>query len=384
LKNLVILGSTGSIGKATLDIVRLHPQEYRVLGLSTNINIEELGRQVREFKVPHATVFDPVKQREFTREHGAAVTCGTGLDGLIALAGLDGADIVVNALVGAVGVQPTLAAIQRGRRVALANKETLVMAGEIILAQVQEHHAELLPIDSEHSAIHQALRSGTHAEVRRLILTASGGPFRHRDPADFKHITRDEALAHPTWSMGRKITIDSATLMNKGFEVIEAHWLFGVPVERIDVVVHPQSIIHSLVEFVDSSILCQMSAPDMRLPIQYALTYPERLPSEFGRLDMAVLADLTFSAPDLKKFPCLKLAADAIRAGQGFPCVLNAANEVAVHGFLSGRIGFNDITALVALTMGAYHPMPCLNMEELLTVEHWARDYTEEMIRKIR
>jgi 1-deoxy-D-xylulose-5-phosphate reductoisomerase len=381
MKNIVILGSTGSIGKATLDIVRLHPHEYRVIGLSTNVNTGELGRQVREFKVPHATVFDPVKQHEFVQEHGTAVKCGSGLDGLVALAELEHADIVVNALVGAVGVQPTLAAIRRGRRVALANKETLVMAGEIIMAQAQQHGAELLPIDSEHSALHQALRSGTHTEVRRLILTASGGPFRHRDPADFKHITRDEALAHPTWSMGPKITIDSATLMNKGLEVIEAHWLFNIPVERIEVVVHPQSVIHSLVEFIDSSILCQMSSPDMRLPIQYALTYPERWASGYGRLDVATLGGLTFAVPDFNKFPCLKLAFDAIRAGQGLPCVLNAANEMAVRAFLENRVGFNDIAPLVALTMGAYQPMTCRTMEELLIVERWAREYAEGLIK---
>jgi 1-deoxy-D-xylulose-5-phosphate reductoisomerase len=319
LKNIVILGSTGSIGKATLDIVRRHPDDFHVVGLSTNTNTTELARQVREFGVTQAAVGNPAKQGEFAREMGDAVRCGAGLDGLIALAGLEDAGIVVNALVGAVGVRPTLAAIEHGKRVALANKETLVMAGAAMIGAASKSGSRILPVDSEHCAVFQCLEGhGRPGEIHRILLTASGGPFRRRPASSFRRITVHEALRHPTWRMGPKITVDSATLMNKGMEVIEAHWLFGVPLERIDVVIHPQSIIHSMVEFADGSIVAQLGPHDMRLPIQYALSHPERWDNpRLPRLDPAQLQALTFDTPDPDRFPCLP--SPARRANRAAP-----------------------------------------------------------------
>ena len=361
--NIAILGSTGSIGRSSLDVIEAHPDRFRVTYLTAHRNIEVLSEQVRRFK-PRAVVVTDVALAEQLREwvNGTTeVLCGS--QALLDIVARPDVDIVISALVGFAGLHPTLRAIEAGKDIALANKETLVVGGELVMSKVRQHNVRLLPVDSEHSAILQCLQGEDIHSVSRLILTASGGPFLHTPREEMDAITPARALKHPTWTMGSKITIDSATLMNKGLELIEAHWLFGLPAERIEVIVHPQSIIHSMVEFVDGSVKAQLGIPDMKLPIQYALTYPERPPSTFQRVDFASLALLTFQNPDMERFPCLSLAFRAMREGGTTPAVLNAANETAVQLFLEGRIGFTAIPALIA------HAMDMLPSTGMLTLE---------------
>jgi 1-deoxy-D-xylulose-5-phosphate reductoisomerase len=349
VKTVTILGSTGSIGRRTLELVAAFPDQFRVGGLAARgSDVGLIAQQVRAHRPAAVALLDRAAVDRLARELPAPrPELLGGLEGLETIAGSVDADVVVSAMVGAAGLVPTLAAIRAGRTIALANKETLVMAGALMTRAAGEQGVRLLPVDSEHSALFQCLAGAAPREVRRLVLTASGGPFRGRSRATLETVTVEQALRHPTWRMGAKITIDSATLMNKGLEVLEAHWLFGVPFERIDVVVHPQSIIHSMVEFVDRSVLAQLGMPDMGIPILYALTYPDRLPCPAPPLDLVALGSLTFEAPDEEAFPCLALARQAGQAGGAAPLVLNAANEVAVAAFLDGRCGFLDIPRLI-------------------------------------
>lgn len=362
MKNLVILGSTGSIGQQTLEVVRAFPDRFRVLGLAAGNNRRLLSRQIADFRPElvssQSTGELPRGPRKVSMEEMAADAR---------------ADIVMVATAGKAGLLPTLAALRAGRTVALANKEALVMAGRLVTTTARKHRASVRPVDSEHSAVWQCL-AGERGGVKRLTLTASGGPFYRYPASRMATVTPDEALRHPTWKMGHKVTIDSATLMNKGLEVIEAHWLFDIPLEKIEVVVHPQSIVHALVEFADGSVKAQMAMPDMRLPIQYALTYPERLANAtLPGLDLVRAGPLTFETPDFERFPCLKLALNAARAGGTYTTVLCAADEVAVGLFLKGRIGFTDIPAVVDSVLGQHHGTASPDMEEILAADRWAR-----------
>jgi 1-deoxy-D-xylulose-5-phosphate reductoisomerase len=378
MKALAILGSTGSIGTSTLDIVEGLPEQFRVAALAAGSNLDRLEVQVRRYRPALVAVARESSGRELARRLGAGGTevCW-GPDGLRRAAAESGADMVVSAIVGAAGLAPTAAAVQAGKDVALANKESLVMAGELITREAQAHGVRILPVDSEHSAIFQCLGGNGAREVRRLVLTASGGPFRTRPRATFATITPEEALKHPTWSMGKKITIDSATLMNKGLEVIEAHWLFGLPVQQVDVIIHPQSIVHSLVEYVDGSLLAQLGVPDMRVPIQYALTYPERHENAVPRLVLDRLAGLTFELVDREKFPCLDLAYEAAGTGGSAPAVLNAANEVAVHQFLARRIGFDEIATVIRKALDAVPGRRLGSTQDVLEVDREVRERLE-------
>ncbi len=362
VKRIAILGATGSIGRSTLDVVRHWPEHFRVEALAAGNNLDVLVDQVREFRPRVVSFADPSEADRFASRvsafGGELPEILTGDAGLIRIAGLDGVDLMVNGLVGSLGLRPTLEALGAGTSVAIANKEPLVVAGDLIRAAALARGAELLPLDSELSAIHQCLRGNPEKAIKRVILTASGGPFREMPASEFPGITPERALAHPTWDMGPKITVDSATLMNKGLEILETHQYFGVPHDRIDVVVHPQSLIHSMVEFVDHSVMAQISEPDMCLPIQYAMTWPERLPSPVARLDLVSAGSLTFEEPDTGRFPCLRLAREAGEAGGTAPAVLNAANEVAVEAFLAGNLSFDAIPAVIEECLGrcAGHP----------------------------
>ncbi len=352
MKSLVILGSTGSIGVSTLEIVAAHPQRFRVVALTAGRNLELFEQQVRAFR-PELVAVPDAADAALLRERlgNAAPRILAGRDGLVACATAAGAELVVSAIVGAAGLEPTLAAIEAGLDVALANKETLVAAGDLVMSAVERHAVNLFPVDSEHSAIFQSLAGHRHHDVRRLILTASGGPFRTSSAAELERVTPADALAHPNWAMGRKITIDSATMMNKGLEVIEAHWLFDLPAERIAVHIHPESIVHSMVEYVDGAVIAQLGIPDMKTPIALALSWPERLPLDLPPLDLCRLGRLHFSEPDLERFPCLALAYRALRSGGTAPALLNAANEVAVEAFLDGRLGFTAIAAVIGTVL---------------------------------
>ncbi|TDJ12206.1 MAG: 1-deoxy-D-xylulose-5-phosphate reductoisomerase [Deltaproteobacteria bacterium] len=377
-KRLVLLGSTGSIGEQTLDVVSEFANRYEVTAMAAGRNVEKLAEQVRRFRPGLVSVADEEDAAELrTRLDGADVEIVTGAEGLTAVA-THPADMVVSGLVGAVGLAPTLAAIRAGRDIALANKEVMVMAGALILREVKAHEVRLLPVDSEHSAIFQALAGQRAADVERIILTASGGPFRTWDDARIAQATVEEALNHPNWNMGPKISIDSASLMNKGLEVIEARWLFDVTPEQVDVIVHPQSIVHSLVEYRDGSVLAQLGLPDMRVPIAVALAHPERLPLDLPRLDLAALARLDFEAPDRKRFPCLQLAFDALAADEAAPAVLNAANEVAVEAFLDGRIRFPAIAATNGAVLEAHIERGLVSelqsLDDVLAADAWARE----------
>jgi 1-deoxy-D-xylulose-5-phosphate reductoisomerase len=378
MRRLSILGSTGSIGTSTLDVVEAHPDRFQVMALAAGANLDLLEAQVRRYAPRVVSLASEASARELRRRLGRTRTeVGWGTEGLVQAASDAGADLVVSAIVGAAGLLPTIAAVAAGKDVALANKESLVMAGELVTREARARGARILPVDSEHSAIFQCLAGSDAAQVRRLILTASGGPFRSRPRSTFASITPEEALKHPNWTMGKKVTIDSATLMNKGLEVIEAHWLFGLPVDRVDVIIHPQSIIHSLVEYVDGSMLAQLGVPDMRVPIQYALTHPERRTNPAPRLALESLAGLTFEPVDREKFPCLDLAYEAAMAGGASPTVLNAANEVAVHRFLNGRIGFDEIPTLIRKALDAHPRQAVGTVEEVLEVDREVRRYLD-------
>ena len=379
MKALAILGSTGSIGTSTLDIVEGLPEQFRVAALAAGSNLDRLEAQVRRYRPALVAVAREAGGRELARRLGAGGTevCW-GPEGLRRAAAESGADMVVSAIVGAAGLAPTAAAVQAGKDVALANKESLVMAGELVTREARARGVRILPVDSEHSAIFQCLGGNGARQVRRLVLTASGGPFRGRPRGTFATITPEEAMRHPTCSMGKKITIDSATLMNKGLEVIEAHWLFGLPVAQVDVIIHPQSIVHSLVEFVDGSLLAQLGVPDMRVPIQYALTHPERCENAVPRLALDQMAGLTFEAVDREKFPCLDLAYAAASAGGSAPAVLNAANEVAVQQFLNHRIGFDEISTVIHKALDAHPARPLGSIQDVLEVDREVRERLEK------
>jgi 1-deoxy-D-xylulose-5-phosphate reductoisomerase len=373
---VAILGSTGSIGTNTLRVIDALGDGYRVTGLGAGRSVELLAEQIRAYRPEIVSVAGPDEAAELSRLLGAGPRPEIlhGVEGLVAVAADAGAGTVVSAAVGSLGLLPTYRALERGARVALANKETLVVAGELMTAKARETGAELLPVDSEHNALHQCLRGEQADEVRRLVLTASGGPFRETPLEALRSVTREQALNHPTWRMGDKITIDSATLMNKGLEVIEAHWLFGFPAEQIDIVVHPQSIVHSLVELCDGSVLAQMGVTDMRHAIQYALTYPRRLESPCGRLDLLALGRLEFFAPDTERFPAIRLAYEALRSGGTYPAALNAANEEAVAAFLDGALDFLGIPRVVEAVLEAHDARDAGSLDAVLEADRWARE----------
>jgi 1-deoxy-D-xylulose-5-phosphate reductoisomerase len=382
MKRLAILGSTGSIGQNALAVVAEHPQEFQVVGLAAGKNVEVLAEQIRTVRPARVSVQDEGAARELKRAlagHPLAEIL-VGSTGAVAVAAAPEADLVVSAMVGAVGLEPTLAAVEAGKTVALANKETLVAAGSLVMAAVAANGATLLPVDSEHSAIFQSMEGHRREDVRRLWLTASGGPFRTWSQEKLNAATPAQALKHPNWDMGAKITIDSATMMNKALEIIEASVLFGLPVSQVEVYIHPQSIIHSLVEFVDGSVLAQLGWPDMRLPIAYALTYPRRLPLNCEPLDLGKVAQLTFERPDFTRFPCLRLGYEAAEIGGTMPAVLNAANEVAVAAFLEGRLSFPGIPRVVEETMAAHTSEPLKDLAQVLAVNNWAREQARMLV----
>jgi len=373
MKNVVLLGSTGSIGASAIKVAGDLPDHIRLVGLAAGNNVELLLRQTLQHRPAAVCIGDAAKAAELRTRLGGAAQVYSGEEGLIKLATLPGADIVLIAIVGTAGLLPALAAIRAGKDIAVASKEILVMAGEIVMREAREHGTRVLTVDSEHSAIFQCLDGKPAGSVRALWLTASGGPFRGTPREEFADITVERALKHPSWVMGRKITIDSATLFNKGLEMIEARWLFDIEIGRVQVVVHPQSIVHSLVEFVDGSILAQLSTPDMCLPIQYALTYPDRVASNRVRTDLAQLGQLTFEQPDPERFPALKLARQAGEMGGTLPAVLNAANEVAVEAFLARRINFPQISELVARVMSRHTVVEHPDLPRILEADLWAR-----------
>ena len=381
MKQLAILGSTGSIGTQTLDVVRAHPERYGVYALCAHRSIDKLVEQALEFKpevvcIADESLYEPL--REALADMPVKVWAGP--DAIAEVVTMPSIDVVVAAMVGYAGLRPTIEAIKAGKTIALANKETLVVAGEIICNLAVHHHAPILPVDSEHSAIFQSLVGEDNNEIEKILLTASGGPFRTFSLNQMRSVTAADALKHPNWDMGAKITIDSASMMNKGFEVIEAKWLFGVPVEKIQVLVHPQSIVHSAVQFADGAVKAQLGAPDMRLPIQYALSFPERLTSDFPRADLLALKDLTFEKPDMERFPNLGLAYEAMRRGGNIPCVLNAANEVANLAFREGRCGFLQMSDVITSTMEKVQFIAKPAYEDYVATDAEARRIATEFI----
>lgn len=377
---VAVVGSTGSIGTQTLDVLRADPDRFRVIALGASTSVDLLAEQANEWRPEVVALADPGLARELEALVPAGTRVMAGPEALPAIS--TDADVVVNGVVGFAGLPVTLAALGAGRRLALANKESLIAGGPVVRRVRETPGAEIIPIDSEHGALHQCLRGGRQEEVRRLLLTASGGPFRGRSAGELAMVTVDDALAHPTWAMGPKITVDSSTLMNKGLEVIEAHELFGTPYDCIEVVVHPQSIVHSMVEFTDGSVLAQLSMPDMRLPIGYALAYPDRLAAPFGRIDWTTLSRLDFQPPDLEAFPCLGLAYAAGRAGGSAPACLNAANEVAVAAFLAGAVSWAAIAAIVEDVLSAHESTPLTDVDVVVDVDSRARRAAAEMVEK--
>ncbi len=378
MKVISVLGSTGSIGTQTMDIVRANKSELKVGAVAAGSNTELLEKQIREFKPSLAAVYDEKKAavlKEAVRDTSVKVVAG--MEGIIEAACVSEADTVVTSMVGMIGIKPTIAAINAGKDIALANKETLVCAGHIITELAREHGVSILPVDSEHSAIFQSMNGENLSRVEKILLTASGGPFRGRSAEELKSMTVEDALKHPNWSMGRKITVDSATLVNKGLEVMEARWLFNVPIEKIQVVVHPQSIIHSMVEYVDGAIMAQLGTPDMKLPIQYALFYPDRRYLESRRVDFFSLKEMTFEAPDMEVFRGLKLALDAAGKGGTMPTVFNAANEKAVAMFLDRKIGFTDIYDIIEGCMEAHEVREFPDVEQILAAERETYEYID-------
>ena len=373
-KKIAILGSTGSIGVNTLDIVRNSKNRFKVSGLAAGGNIALLEKQIREFKPKYAALFDEKKTSLLKKRLGRLkVEIFSGIEGLIKVASIPDTKMVVSAIVGAAGLIPTFAALKCGKDIALANKETLVIAGELFMKHSRKKRVRIIPVDSEHSAIFQCINGTTNRKIKKIILTASGGPFLTYPAKKFEKITTRKALNHPNWNMGPKITIDSATLMNKGLEVIEAHWLFGIDENRIDVVIHPESIVHSMVEFIDTSIIAQMGLPDMRVPINYALNYPERVSTNLPTLNLTKIKTLTFSEPNYKKFPCLKYAFHALRIGRTMPAVLNSANEVAVQAFLNGSISFTGIPKIIKKIMRKHQPKKIRKISDIMQADLWAR-----------
>ena len=401
MKRIAILGSTGSIGQSALSVIDAHPDRLQIVGLAAGENADRLAEQIARYR-PRVAAMATGEAIDRLRRSGAlrhgsgqalrpgsgqvasdTVLAGAGRDGLIAVASHPDVDLVLCASSGTDGLEAALAAIEHGKTIALANKEILVMAGGIVTEAARRKGVAILPVDSEHNAIHQCLHGRSAAEVKRLVLTASGGPFRGQSAADLATVTADAALKHPTWRMGRKITIDSATLMNKGLEVIEAHWLFGVRRDQIDVVVHPQSVVHSMVEMTDGSVIAQLGVTDMRMPIQYAFSYPDRWPAALPSLDLTQAGHLEFLAPDTEAFPCLGLAYRALESERSLPVVLNAANEVAVACFLEGRIGFNAIPHIISSTMDAHMPADVTTLAQVRSVDAWARQFSSEIARGV-
>lgn len=381
LTNIVILGSTGSIGRQALEVIDQHPDKFKVLGLAANDELDLLEAQVKKYHPRLVALGEVSLQAAFQARVGNQLEILTGVEGLCELAALDGVDTVLVALSGAVGIRPTLAAINKSRRIALANKETLVAAGDIVMQAAREKAARIIPVDSEHSAIFQCLQ-GERPYLQNIWLTASGGPFRDYSAEQLATVTVDMALSHPNWNMGPKISVDSATLMNKGLEVIEAHHLFGVAYEKIKVLVQKESVIHSMVEFVDGSFLAHLGVADMRIPIQYALTYPQRFPSPATHLDFTQLSAIHFAAPDHQRFPALGLAIAAGQRGGTLPAVMNAANELAVHYFLQRQINFAQIPVFVEKVMQAHPIIDQPGLDEILAADLWARHMTEQLILK--
>lgn len=380
-RRIVLLGSTGSIGRATLDVVRRHPGRFEVIALAAHSNAELLVEQYLQFRPEYVCLVDSNRSRLLAeRLKNKPVGVLSGEAEMVQLAALDSADLVVNAVVGAAGLRASLAAVKNGKRLALANKESLVTGGPLFGPLIKKNKGRILPIDSEHSAIWQALACGKTDEVRSIILTASGGPFRDYPLDRFAEITPQQALAHPTWKMGPKITIDSATMVNKGLEIIEATTLFSLPTEKVKVVIHPQSIVHSMVEFIDSSIIAQLSNPDMRLPITYALFWPERVESDYGRLDFDTLSSLTFEKPDFNRFPALKLAYSVAKTGGTAPAVFNAANEVAVDAFLKGSVRFMEITDIIKDAVSKIAVVSNPKLDDILQADSEARKIAEERV----
>ena len=382
VKKISILGSTGSIGVQTLDVAR--NIGVQVLGLTANSNIDLLEKQIREFhplmvSVGNKDLAEELKKRIIDLN----IEVLSDLEGLNSIATMDEADTVVTSIVGIAGLIPTVEAIRKGKNIALANKETLVTAGTIVMSEAKKHKVKIFPVDSEHSAIFQCLMGNNSKEIERIILTASGGPFRGKSTNELEKVTLAQALKHPNWNMGNKITIDSATLMNKGLEVIEAKWLFNIPPEKIQVVVHPQSIIHSAVEFIDGSVIAQLGSPDMRIPIQLALTYPERISNNFSKLDLFEAGTLSFERPDFNAFPCLKLAFDALNIGGTMPAVLNAANEYAVALFLDEKIKFLHIPEIIKKVMDSHSVNNFPSLDDIIEVDKWAREKARAIVSKM-
>ena len=381
LKYISILGASGSIGTQTLDVIRAHPDKFRLAAASVGKNVEAARRLIAEFSPRLVAVADRGAYETLYSEYRGRLAIVYGEEGLVEAAVCSEADIVVTAVVGSIGLVPTLKAIEAGKTIALANKETLVVAGHLVTAAAEKHNVPLLPVDSEHSAIFQCLQGEKHEHVEKLILTASGGSFRDKTREELAHVTVEEALCHPNWSMGAKITIDSATMMNKGFEVIEAHWLFRLPYERIEVVLHRESVIHSLVEFRDTSVLAQLGTPDMRVPIQYALTYPERLPLSVAKpLNLATLGTLHFAPVDFDRYRCLWLAYEAGKRGGSLPVVLNAANEEAVAAFLAGRIPFLAIEEWIERALERHRLVSDPQLEEIREIDADTRAYVRSLL----
>ena len=385
MKRVAILGSTGSIGCSALEVIDAHADRLKVVGLAAGENTDRLASQIARYRPRVVAAASGAAIDRLRARSGDEVVIGSaGRDGLVAVATHPDVDLVLCASSGTDGLEAVLAAIECGKTIALANKEVLVMAGGLVAEAARRRGVAVLPVDSEHNAVHQCLHGRDRSELKRLILTASGGPFRGRAPSELRSVSAEEALKHPTWRMGRKITVDSATLMNKGLEVIEAHWLFGIAADRIDVVIHPQSVVHSMVELIDGSIIAQLGITDMRLPIQYAFSYPERWPTPLPALDLARAGRLEFDVPDTEAFPCLRLAYWALRAERSLPVVLNAANEVAVAHFLDGQLGFTAIPHIIERTMEAHRPADVKTLAEVRSVDLWAREQAEEIVRGVK
>ncbi|MEN2985347.1 MAG: 1-deoxy-D-xylulose-5-phosphate reductoisomerase [Thermodesulfovibrionaceae bacterium] len=381
MKKVVVLGSTGSIGQSTLEVIRQFPDKFEVVGIAAKSNVSLLFRQIKEFKPKYVAVYEK-KAYEELKKSVNSIEVLFGLNGICEVAKLKEADIVISAIVGAAGLLPTFEAIKAGKLVGLANKESLVMAGQIILSESIKRGSKIIPIDSEHSAVFQCLNGWNINFIKNIWLTASGGPFRGKKLKELKDVTPTEALNHPKWKMGKRITVDSATLMNKGFEVIEAHFLFNLPAEKIKVLIHPQSIVHSLVEFIDGTYLAQMSIPDMKAPIALALAWPERLPNVVPSIDWSTLKKFEFELPDTKTFPCLELAYEALKVGGSMPTVLNATDEVAVEAFLSGKLKFIEISKIIRKVMDSHIPQEPSSVEEILSIDRWARKKAWEEINR--
>ena len=380
MKKISLLGSTGSIGTNVLDVIERNPEKFQILGMSAGNNVDLFAKQIRKFKPRVVALFDTKKiptLKELIAELDIEILSGE--EGTITVATLPEADVVVSGVMGSAGLLPAIHALKSGKNLALANKETLVIAGELVLREAKKTNSQIIPIDSEHSAIFQVLNGEKKERIKKIILTASGGPFRTFSLGEMETVTVKDALKHPNWDMGAKITIDSSTMMNKGLEYIEAKWLFGVNTP-VEIIVHAQSIIHSMIEFVDTSILAQLGIPDMRVPIAYALTYPDRFECDLPSLDLTTMGNLTFEAPDFERFPCLRLAIDAMEIGKTMPAVLNAANEIAVQAFLEELISYKDIAELIRMVMQNHNPSPLKELQDVLIADRWAREETTKLV----